>query len=85
MTNLRLLPLLLVLGIVSACSPAEDGDGYGWKMTADGLKCSGADVVTPDGTCVWYCRDFSHQKNADLTISHNGEHLQMQIRPSDNC
>ena len=82
--SIRVAVLLSIL-IVPACSPDSEREAMGWKVTADGLQCSGADELRSDGSCVWHCRDFSHQDNADLTIRHDGEHLQMQITPSEHC
>ena len=77
--------LLLVLAPLSGCEPAPDGQSMDWDVTAEGLECSAPDLVTDDGGCVWYCRDFEHQKNADLRVAYDHRGLRMQIVPSQNC
>lgn len=78
---LMLLPMLLV----AACDQKPEKSEVAWDVTPEGLKCSGHDLRKDDGTCIWYCRDFNTQKNADLHMRYVGGSLRMNITPSENC
>ena len=75
-------PLALML---AACDFSPETAELAWDVTPEGLKCSGHDLEKPDGTCVWYCRDFKRQKNADLHMRYTGGRLRMNIVPSEKC
>lgn len=70
---------------ISACDLLSDRQEMDWDVTPDGLECTNPDQVTADGTCVWHCRDFKHQEDADLRVSYTHDGLRMQIVPSANC
>ena len=75
----------LICASLSACDRSSEAEDIGWDVTPDGLTCTNPDLRTRDGSCTWYCRDFSTQKNADLRVSYINGRLRMRILASENC